>query len=177
MKQTRVIVIENKDDLAGVIWVNFARAHDKRRFTLTKLQAKGGVAIATDGVRLHKYTLEEPVPDGLYDPMIINQSRVLLIEDGEGLKYPDTEKVCQLPAEVCGLSPYPDQAIPQILNRVHPENYFNVGNLLAALKFSRASMFYYSGEEGDMIHVRTIDGRYYAAIMPCSNRPKFQPEK
>ena len=145
MKETRVIVIENKDDLDGVIWVNFARARDNQRFTLTKLQVKDGKAIATDGRRLHKYTPEELVPDGLYDPLIINQNRVLLIEDGEGLKYPDTERVCQIPAEVCGLSPYPDQAISQILNRVHPENYFNVGYLLAALKFGRASMFHYSG--------------------------------
>lgn len=171
MRESRLIVIESKNDLAGVIWVNSARCRDKTRMSITKLQVEAGVAIATDGRRLHKYTLEEPVPDGLYDPLIINQSRVLLIDNPEDCKYPDTERIAELPELVCDLSPYADEAAVQILRQGTGGDYFNLGYLLAALAFNRPAVFHCAGREGDPAHVRTHDGHYHAVVMPCSARP------
>lgn len=84
-------VTKGQADYGGIKWVVKAVCHEQRG-TIDRIQTKDHTVTATDGHRLHEYTLMEPeqFPNGLYYPYKAGNT-VILIKDNSEKKYPNYE--------------------------------------------------------------------------------------
>jgi len=85
--------ITDADDQRGIRWTAKACSKLKQQIVLRKIQVLSGEATATDGRRLHRYYLEEVIPDGIYSPVIIGKRQVWLFREEKGPQFPHTENL------------------------------------------------------------------------------------
>lgn len=88
MKQA-ILIKKGDEDFEGIKWVIKAVSKEDSRYALNRLEIKDHIATATDGHRLHEYTLTKPedFPNGLYFPFKIGNI-IILIADDSGIEYP-----------------------------------------------------------------------------------------
>ena len=128
MKKTNAIIVDNKDDAQGIWWVNQARTKDETRYVLLNLYVKNGMIFGTDGRRLHRYLLEEPISDGLYSPIVVNKTKTILLKDTDGLTYPDCENIIPKAPTLSGTPDLPadaDVAVAFILRMTPADVYID----------------------------------------------------
>lgn len=91
----KAILLNSKHlDYSGIKWVLKAIDKKKDLYNLDYLNITEGLAVGTDGYRLHQYTLS--LPDefeiGLYRFFIVN-NKIILILDQKTTEYPDWKKL------------------------------------------------------------------------------------
>jgi hypothetical protein len=81
-------------DFEGLIWVAKVRCLDLHRYDLNKILCQEGRLIATDGHRMHIYTMDysENIPCGAFLPIARNNGFILLREEPAN-NYPEWRKV------------------------------------------------------------------------------------
>lgn len=87
-------ITKDHPDFKGLIWVAKVRNLDPFRYDLDKFLCQEGKLIATDGMRMHIYKMQDPenIPVGSYLPVARNNGFILL-RNFPTENYPNWKKV------------------------------------------------------------------------------------
>jgi len=92
---------KNNPDFDGLKWIALALNKDKQELRVFKnnIYIINGVAVATDGARLHEYTLDGgyEFKDGFYEVLQNNKTKLALlrINDSDDHEFPDYNEIIE----------------------------------------------------------------------------------
>lgn len=96
--EKRTIVIERQggkysdnQDFQRISWVIAARSTDETRQNINGVAFSYGVAMATDGHRLHIACIDTEIPDGNY--VIKSATKKIIVLESQDYVFPDVERV------------------------------------------------------------------------------------
>lgn len=90
-------------DFYGVLFVAAALSKDPNKPNLGLINSTGRMIEATDGHRAHRFNLSEEIPAGLYEVVSKSKKEIVLVENKEGLQFPDINRVIPLNPELSTL--------------------------------------------------------------------------
>lgn len=90
-------------DFYGFLFVAAAVAKNHTTPALNLIHSTGQMIEATDGHRAHRFNLSEEIPAGLYEVVSKSKKEIVLVENKEGLQFPDINCVIPLNPELSTL--------------------------------------------------------------------------
>ena len=175
-------------DFDGIKWAVSARSHDNLRPAINCVSVSFGLVVATDGHRLHAYTTDRNIPDGVYK--IVSQTKdAIIMETEERLTYPDYERafpkrthngVPDFPTKNYGTGVSPKDHDTFIINHIlkNSTGGFNIHHLMDACPIGEELHFEQGvPEDRQPFVIRNQDYSKAALVMPLSPPLLFGREK